>query len=155
MLLGLIGAASSTRAADLEIGRWGLEGPAEFIEIEATAEQDSSWWPDAEPGEPLYRYFAVDNPRHAPKAVPLMQDATQAYGIHTAAGGAETAEAFRTFLKDEYPFIAAGFRELSPVLYFDFRGAAAHEYILDAIEIEVIQYSEFRGGGFSVAWLVL
>lgn len=140
---------SRASAAELEIGKWGLEGPPEYQELEATAEQDSSWWPEAEEDAKRYRFFAVRNPVHAPKVVPLMQQAERAYEIHRSRGGLETAEGFRSFLQGNYPFIAAEFRDIAPVLYFDFRGAAKHEYVLDEIMVEVIDYSEYRGGGYS------
>lgn len=136
-------------AADLEIGKWGLESTAEFKELKATAEQDSSYWPDAKEGETRYRYFAVREPNHSSKALPLYEAAIEAYDKHRSEGGDSTVDDFRAFVKEHYPFIAAGFRDIAPVLFFDFRGAVGHEYILDEITVEVAGYSEFRGGGFS------
>lgn len=136
-------------ALALELGRWGLEGPAVYEEIRATADQDSSYWPDAEPGAETFRYFAVINSLHTSEALPLMQAAERAYQVHVAEGGEKSLAAARAFTRARYPFIAAGFRNLAPVLYFDFRGAATKEYVLTEIIVEVVQFSEFRGGGFS------
>lgn len=139
----------TNQALALELGRWGLEGPVVYEAIEATAEQDSSYWPEAPPGAKRYRYFSVINSRYAQVALPLMQAAGRAYEVHVAEGGEKSLVAFRRFMRERYPFVAAGFRDLAPVLYFDFRGAAAHEYVLTDILIEVLDFSEFRGGGFS------
>jgi hypothetical protein len=56
-------------------------------------------------------------------------------------------ENFNLFVKREDPYFYGMAQRMAPVLYFDFVGLNK-EYVLETIEIETINFNEYKGGGF-------
>jgi len=58
-------------------------------------------------------------------------------------------EAFEAFKRERDPFCDQFARQLAPSLYFDFNAPGGEPYVLQAIEVRTLGFSEYRGGGFA------
>lgn len=56
---------------------------------------------------------------------------------------------FESYKKDNDPFCREQAKKQAPRLYFDFVANTADSYVLEKIEVNTLNYSEYRGGGFA------
>ena len=146
ILLLLVG--TNAWAADLAV-IWGLDGPVEYRERRATAEQNAAQNPPAAAGAETYRYFNMVEPDHSRAVLPLYDRTMALYQLHRDRGGAPTMSAFAAFVREKDHFLADSLQRVAPRLYFDFIGENQTEYVLTGIIVDVLDYFEYRGGGFA------
>lgn len=141
--------ANSTSAQELGI-RWGLDTPTEYYEEKsATATQNAADWSPANEDEETFRYFTIIEPAYGNAVFPLFDRAAGWYEDHLHRRGDRTRRAFLAYVRARDPFLVDSFRRLAPRLFFDFMGSAQTQYVLTDVIVHVLDFSEYRGGGFA------
>lgn len=136
--------------------KWGLENPYFYSELKATKRQNAAMWPPVENGEVLYRYFTIreHDSTFWRKAEPLFSRHHKLWNQYQSQQKKPNREDYLRFVRSQDPFFAGSIKEMAPVLFFDFIGIGAKEYVLDSIEVNTVDFEEYAGGGFfdKAAW---
>jgi hypothetical protein len=132
--------------------KFGLESTDLHVEEKAGPSGNASVKTPRKKGAASYRFFTV-NPswhktflaateRHA-KLWTLLEKESKARPFRI-----EQAE-FAKLVKDRDPYLAGMVTGLAPRLYFEFTdGVPGTEYVLESIDINTLEFDEYRGGGF-------
>lgn len=130
---------------------WGIERPAFYTEREATARQNAAVNSPRQPNERQYRYFTIaDNGyEHLTATERVAKRHWGLWSLYKKTTQSPSPEGYAAFSNKRDPYFAGSVRELAPVLFFDFIGAATREYVLERIEVQTIEFEEYRGGGFT------
>ena len=155
IILVLLVADVSAESANFHV-KWGLERPYFYSELKATKRQNAGWWPPVENGEALYRYFTIKEHDSTfwRKAEPLFSRHHKLWDKYRTLQKNPNREDYLRFARARDPFFAGSIKEMAPVLFFDFIGIGAKEYVLEAIEVNTVGFEEYAGGGFfdKAAW---
>jgi hypothetical protein len=137
-------------ANDRLVIKGGLEKPEFYSEMQATQRQNAGWWPPRKKGEKLYRYFTVKehDGTYEDRARPLFQRHSTLWASYRKQAPKPSQEGYLQFVNDQDPFFAGSVKALAPVLYFDFIGSSGKEYVLEAVEVRIVAFEEYAGGGF-------
>ena len=130
--------------------KWGIENKDLFQETKATSEQTSAYFPEAKPNDKKYRFINA-----APKYNKVAQifferhwQLWKEFEKQPKTSATPTKQDFVKFAKEKDPYYYGIAKSLSPSLYFDFVGESK-EYVLESIEVKIISFDEYKGGGFS------
>ena len=149
VLIVLLVIANSVSAQQLTV-RWGLDTPSNYYEEKlATERQNTADWSQANEDDKKFRYFTIVEPTYTNAISPLFDRTREWYNRHRLRGAAATRRAFSSYLRAQDPYLVNRFRSLAPRLFFDFMGSALTQYVLTDIVVEVLDFSEYRGGGFA------
>ena len=141
--------ANSVSAQQLRV-RWGLDAPTDYYEEKlATARQNAADWSHTNEDEETFRYFTIVEPAHTNAVSPLNIRLVEWYDQRPERGADATRHAFLTYVRAHDPYLVDRFRSLAPRLFFDFVGSVHTQYVLTDIIVEVLDFSEYRGGGFA------
>ena len=141
--------ANSAAAQQLTV-RWGLDTPTDYYEERlATPSQNAADWSKSNEDEKMFRYFTIVEPAYTNAIFPLFGRAAESYDQHLQRGGAPTRRAFSSYVRVRDPYLVGRFRSLAPRLFFDFMGSVDTQYVLTDIIVQVLDFSEYKGGGFA------
>ena len=141
--------ANSAAAQQLTI-RWGLDTPTDYYEEKpATATQNAADWSHTNEDEETFRYFTIVEPAYTNAISPLFGRTTAWYDQHLQSGADPTRRAFLSYVRTRDPYLVDRFRSLAPRLFFDFLGSRQTQYVLTDISVQVLDFSEYKGGGFA------
>ena len=167
--------ANSALAQSLSV-RWGLESAEFYEEIAATEEQNAADMSRRTDNDQIFRYYTIAEPQYGNAVSRLFRrfheqnwyekykqsDMPTSCGFqvaetqHDSCAGREQNDMltscsfrFQQYLSGHDPFLVHSFRDLAPRLYFDFAGSSQTQYILTGITVEVLDFSEYSGGGFA------
>lgn len=144
--------AAAANAQDISL-RWGLENAWSYRETTRKLDEDATVGTGGK--QNTYRTFAFNN---APQVVDTM---LQCFGRHFTlwekfnktqdVSGPPDARrrAFDQYKASEDPTCDQHAKKQAPVLYFDFVANTKDEFVLEAIEITTLRFSEYKGGGFA------
>ena len=127
------------------IVKWGLESTHYFKEIQ----KSKKYIFQPEEGDSLYRFFTVKQ-NYGDMIVTVFARHGKLWDIYLQSIGEDSEsdrDDFNIFAESEDPYYLGLTETMAPVLYFDFIGLDK-EYVLETIEIETIDFAEYKGGGF-------
>lgn len=142
--------APITEHKDLAM-KWGLESQY-HRELQAPEEYSGGSHIEAKKGEPLYRYFMVNEDKHKEAFHHVYnshQDLWAKYKQTLRDDQSQDAKGYMKFLRENDPFFVKILVSLAPVLYFDFIGKSGKEYVLNTIIVRTIRFDEYLGRRFS------
>lgn len=140
-------------ADDLSMA-WGLENTWSYWETQRTIEQDASWKPPSVGKK--YRTFAFKDGKTEVNNLRFpcyerhfefwdkYQDAIAESGDSAAPDRID----FEEFKSKNDAICDQHAKQQAPVLYFDFVGQPNQQYVLEAIDVTTLRFSEYMGGGF-------
>lgn len=135
--------------------KWG--GGSEFHhEISAPKGSNAAYMAPAVEGEVLYRYFSVEkySDAHTSLTLDLLKRHDRLWKQYhkfvkkEGFEGLDHREEFFEYVRVVDNFYPGATKRLAPSLYFDFIGVQQKEYVLEAIEVETLDFDEYSGGGF-------
>jgi hypothetical protein len=139
-------------AEDLSM-KWGLENTWSYIETSRGYQEDGAYYPETKGKK--YRSFAFNN---NPKVVdPMLKCFDRHFMLWNQyqneiarRGGSAKPDRkdFERFKSERDPTCDQHAKQQAPVLYFDFVAKSSDQFVLEAIEITTLQFSEYKGGGF-------
>ena len=155
----IVGLLPCIAIADDLVMTWGLQNTWSYHESRRGYQEDAAYHPE-EQGE-KYRTFGFSN---AQDVLPPMFKCFERhfelwkqyqYIIKNRDGSPKPdRKDFERFKSEQDPTCDQHAKKQAPVLYFDFVASSSDQYVLEAIEVTTIRFSEYRGGGFSAgqAW---
>ena len=128
---------------------WGLENTWSYRETKRSLDEDGAV--RSKKPQKEYRAFAFSNDKSV--VDPMLQCFDRHFKLwdqyrKTLGGGQPTKAGFEKFKSGEDPACDQHAKRQAPVLYFDFVSSPKDQFILEAIEITTLRFSEYRGGGF-------
>ena len=141
---------SNSAAAQQLTVRWGLDAPTDYYkERLATASQNALDFPKSNDDEEMFRYFTLVLPDYTDAISPWIGRTAEWYAQHLQRGGTPTRRAFSSYVRARDPYLVDHFRSFAPRLFFDFMGSVDTQYVLTEIIVDVLDFSEYMGGGFA------
>jgi len=145
-------APSIVMAGDLSM-KWGLQNTWSYIESSRGAEEDGAYRPKTKGKK--YRTFAFNNDQ---KVVDPMLKCFERHfklwdqykNIPDINSGRLKPDKkdFVKFKSERDPSCDQHAVQQAPVLYFDFVAKSNDQFVLEAIEVTTLKFSEYKGGGF-------
>jgi len=151
-LFALLLIASVARAQEISM-KWGLENKWSYQETTRTLNDDASVHSNR--GSRKYQTFSFNN--NSAVVDTMLKCFERHFELwskftRTWSGGDPSKskrQAFEEFKSVQDPLCDQHAKQQAPVLYFDFVSKSKDEFILEAIEITTLRFSEYKGGGFS------
>lgn len=137
----------ATQAQALSM-KWGLESTRSYRETERTLDEDGAV--RSERAGKRYRTFAF-NERDKAVLEPMLkclQRHEQLWAQYRKAHAKPVQAEFEQWKAEQDPACDQHAKQQAPVLYFDFVATSQDALVLEAIEIQTVRFSEYRGGGF-------
>jgi len=132
---------------------WGLENTLSYKETSRTYQEDGAY--HLKTKGKRYRTFAFNN---NPEVIDPMLKCFDRHFVLWAQykneivrreGSAKPDRRdFEKFKLERDPTCDQHAKKQAPVLYFDFVASSSDQFVLEAIEVTTLQFSEYKGGGF-------
>lgn len=146
-----LGALVHARAqAGLSV-KFGLENNRHFMEEQVTRQANVSTKAPRDGAEPLFRFFTTKSSWGQAQTGIFARHSKLWQLLEKEAGPKRlemTQGAYAKVLGARDPYLKGLINDTAPSLYFDFTGLSRTEYVLSSIEIQTIDFAEYRGGGF-------